>query len=58
MIFNDSPLAKIITGFMNVFLFGCSSLFNGEKFYVVLEYLVVCLVCLASELGLYLLVAF
>ena len=31
-IFNDSPIAKIITGFMNVFLFGCSTVFNGEKF--------------------------
>ena len=29
-IFIDSLLAKIITGFMNVFLFGCCSLFTGE----------------------------
>ena len=29
-IFKDSPLAKIAIGFMNVFPFGCSSLFTGE----------------------------
>ena len=29
-IFIDSPIAKIITGFMNVFPSGCSSLFIGE----------------------------
>ena len=29
-IFSDSHLAKIITGFMNVFPFGCSSFFNVE----------------------------
>ena len=29
-IFNDSPFAKMITGFMNVLPFGCSSLFTGE----------------------------
>ena len=29
-IFNDSPFAKIITGLINVLLFGCSSLFTGE----------------------------
>ena len=28
--FNDTPLAKIITGLMNVILFGCFSLFTGE----------------------------
>ena len=27
---NDSPLDRIITGFMNVFPFGCSSSFTGE----------------------------
>ena len=29
-IFNDSPFAKMITGFINVLPFGCSSLFTGE----------------------------
>ena len=29
-IFNSFPLAKIIAVFMNVFRFGCSSLFPGE----------------------------
>ena len=29
-VFNDSPLAKIIMAFMNVFPFGCSFLFTGE----------------------------
>ena len=29
-VFIDSPLAKIITRFMKVFSFGCSSLFTGE----------------------------
>ena len=27
---NDSPFAKMITGFINVLPFGCSSLFTGE----------------------------
>ena len=31
-IFIDTPLAEIITGFMNVFPFGCSSLFTEEIF--------------------------
>ena len=29
-IFNDSPFASMIKGFINVFPFGCSSLFTGE----------------------------
>ena len=29
-IFNDSPLARMITGFINVLPFGCSSLFTGD----------------------------
>ena len=29
-IFSDSPLARMITGFINVLPFGCSSLFTGE----------------------------
>ena len=29
-IFNDSPLARIITGLIKVFLFGCSILFTGD----------------------------
>ena len=29
-IFNDSPLARMITGLINVLPFGCSSLFTGE----------------------------
>ena len=29
-IFNDSPLARMVMGFMIVFLFGCSSLLTGE----------------------------
>ena len=29
-IFSDSPLAKIITGLINVFLFVCSSLFTED----------------------------
>ena len=28
--FNASPFAKMLMGIMNVFLFGCSSLFTGE----------------------------
>ena len=40
-IFNDSPLAKKIMGILNVFLFGCSSLFTGKQFQFVLRYLVV-----------------
>ena len=32
-IFNDSPLAKLLMGFKNVFSFGCSSLFTGEIFF-------------------------
>ena len=31
-IFNDSPFAKMITGFMNVLAFGCLSLITGEMF--------------------------
>ena len=30
-LFNDSPFAKMITGFMNVLHLDCSSLFTGEK---------------------------
>ena len=30
-LFNDSPFAKMITGFMNVLHLGRSSLFTGEK---------------------------
>ena len=29
-IFNDSPLARMITGLINVLPFGCSSLFTGD----------------------------
>ena len=29
-IFSDSTLARIITGLIKVFLFGCSSLFPGD----------------------------
>ena len=29
-IFSDSPFAKMITGFIKVLPFGCSSLFTGE----------------------------
>ena len=29
-IFNDSPLARMITGLMNVLPFGCSSLLTGD----------------------------
>ena len=29
-IFNDSPFAKIMTGLIKVFPFGCSSLFTGD----------------------------
>ena len=29
-IFNDSPLAKMITGLIKVLPFGCSSLFTGD----------------------------
>ena len=29
-IFSDSPFARMITGLMKVFAFGCSSLFTGE----------------------------
>ena len=29
-IFSDSPFARIITGLIMVFLFGCSSLFTGD----------------------------
>ena len=29
-IFSDSPSAKIITGLIKVFLFGCSFLFTGD----------------------------
>ena len=29
--FNDSPFASLITVFINVFPFGCSSLFTGER---------------------------
>ena len=29
-VFNDSPFARMITGFVNVLLFGCSSLFTGK----------------------------
>ena len=28
--FSDSPLARIITGLIKVFPFGCSSLFTGD----------------------------
>ena len=28
--FSDSPLARMITGLIKVFPFGCSSLFTGE----------------------------
>ena len=54
-IFNDSPFAKMITGFINVLLFGCSFLFTGEmiSYCPVIGYL-----CLVSELGLHLLVIF
>ena len=31
-IFSDSPFAKMITGLINVFPFGCSSLFTGDIF--------------------------
>ena len=31
-IFSDSPFARMITGLMKVLLFGCSSLFTGDKF--------------------------
>ena len=30
--FNDAPLARIITGCVNVFPFGCSSVLSGEMF--------------------------
>ena len=40
-IFNDSPLAKIITGFMNVFPFGCFSLYTGEIISVTIHGLVI-----------------
>ena len=30
-IFSDSPLARIKTGLIKVFPFGCSSLFTGDK---------------------------
>ena len=40
-IFNELPLAKILTRFVNGwFPFGVSSLFTGEMFLFVLEYLV------------------
>ena len=29
-VFNDSPLARKITGLIKLFLFGCSSLFTGD----------------------------
>ena len=30
LIFSDTHLARIFTGFMKLFSFGCSSLFSGE----------------------------
>ena len=36
-VFSDSLLAKIITGLIKVFPFGCSSFFTGDMFHIVLE---------------------
>ena len=57
-IFNDSPLARMITGLINVLPFGCSSLFTGDIMLYCSKCRVICSLYRVSELVLYLLFVF
>ena len=57
-IFNDSPLARMITGLINVLPFGCSSLFTGDIMLYCSKSRVICSLYRVSELVLYLLFVF
>ena len=56
--FNYCPFAKMITGLTIVLIFCCFSLFTGEMVSYCSKISSNRLPCLASELGLYLLVVF
>ena len=56
--FNDSPFAKMITWLTNVLLFGCISAFTAKMISFCSNTSSNRLICLAIELGLYLLVVF
>ena len=57
-IFNDSPLARMITGLINVLPFGCSSLFTGDIMLYCSKCRVICSLYHVSESVLYLLSVF